>query len=103
MEISKKGFHVVIDEFQEVAELRESLQIEGIMRFHIQTHRNASYFFVGSRRRILSEIFNERKRPFYRSAINYPLCPLPLDESTNFIVEQFKRGGKTCPEEIAKK
>ncbi|MGB9714983.1 MAG: AAA family ATPase [Thermodesulfovibrionales bacterium] len=103
MESSKKGFHVVIDEFQEIAELRESLQIEGIMRAHIQTHRNASYFFVGSRRRILSEIFNERKRPFYRSAINYPLGPLPLNESTAFIVEQFRRGGKICPEEIARK
>lgn len=103
MESSKKGFHVVIDEFQEIAELRESLQIEGIMRSQIQTHRNASYFFVGSRRRVLSEIFNERKRPFYRSAINYPLGPLPLDESTTFVVEQFKRGGKICPEEIARK
>lgn len=103
METRKKGFSVVIDEFQEIAELRESLQIEGIMRSHIQTHRNASYFFVGSRRRILSEIFNERKRPFYRSAINYPLCPLPLDESTAFIVEQFRHGGKICPEEIARK
>ncbi|MDP2800149.1 MAG: hypothetical protein Q8O60_09770, partial [Deltaproteobacteria bacterium] len=39
------GFHIVIDEFQEIAKLRESLQIEGIMRSHIQTHRNASYFF----------------------------------------------------------
>jgi AAA+ ATPase superfamily predicted ATPase len=103
MESSKEGFHVVIDEFQEIAELRESLQIEGIMRSQIQTHGNASYFFVGSRRRLLSEIFNERKRPFYGSAINYPLGPLPLDESTTFIVEQFERGSKICPEEIAGK
>jgi AAA+ ATPase superfamily predicted ATPase len=103
IESSKEGFHVVIDEFQEIAELRESLQIEGIMRSHIQTHKNASYFFVGSRRRLLSEIFNERKRPFYGSAINYPLGPLPLDESTAFILEQFKRGGKISPEEIAGK
>jgi len=99
----QNGFHIVIDEFQEIAELRESLQIEGIMRSHIQTHRNASYFFVGSRRRILSEIFNERKRPFYRSAINYPLAPLPVDEAAAFIVEQFRHGGKNCPQEIAKR
>ncbi len=99
----QNGFHIVIDEFQEIAELRESLQIEGMMRSHIQTHRNASYFFVGSRRRILSEIFNERKRPFYRSAINYPLAPLPVDEAAAFIVEQFRHGGKNCPQEIAKR
>jgi hypothetical protein len=100
---SKEGFHIVFDEFQEIVELRESLQIEGTMRSHIQTHRNASYFFVGSRRRILNEIFNERKRPFYRSAINFPLNPLPIDAALSFIIEQFKNGGKTCPYEIAKK
>jgi AAA+ ATPase superfamily predicted ATPase len=99
----KKGCHIVFDEFQEIVELRDSLRIEGIMRSHVQTHANASYFFVGSRRRILSDIFNEKKRPFYRSAINYPLQPLPADEAAEFIIEQFKRGGKICPDEIAKK
>lgn len=99
----EKGIHVVFDEFQEIAELRGSLQIEGIMRSHIQTHSKASYFFVGSRRRLLSDIFNERKRPFYRSAISYPLGPLPIDDCIDFIVEQFKIGGKSCPDEIARK
>ena len=75
------GFHIVFDEFQEISELRESRQIEGILRSHIQTHENASYFFVGSRRRLLLEIFNEQKRPFYKSAINYALGPLPKDEA----------------------
>jgi AAA+ ATPase superfamily predicted ATPase len=99
----KKGVHIIFDEFQEIAELRESLQIEGTLRSHIQTHSQASYFFVGSRRRVLKEIFNSRKRPFYRSSINFPLGPLPFEEGVHFIMKQFKRGGKSCPEEIAKK
>jgi AAA+ ATPase superfamily predicted ATPase len=99
----KKGVHIVFDEFQEIAELRESLQIEGTLRSHIQTHSHASYFFVGSRRRVLNDIFNTRKRPFYRSSINFPLGPLPFEEGVHFIVEQFKRGGKSCSEEIGKK
>lgn len=99
----KKGVHIVFDEFQEIAELRESLQIEGTLRSHVQTHSQASYFFVGSRRRVLNEIFNTRKRPFYRSAINFPLGPLPFEEGVHFIVEQFKRGGKSCSEEIGKR
>lgn len=103
MSSSKEGFHIVLDEFQEISELRESLQIEGTMRSHIQSHRNSSYFFVGSRRRILKDIFNERKRPFYRSAVNFPLSPLPIDEAVTFIVEQFKKGGKSCPVEIARR
>lgn len=98
-----KRVHIVFDEFQEISELRESLKLEGLLRSHIQTHSNASYFFVGSRRRVLRDMFNEKKRPFYRSSINYPLGPLPIDESIDFIVDQFKRGGKTCPLEIAKK
>lgn len=98
-----KGVHIVFDEFQEISELNESLQLEGLLRSHIQTHSNASYFFVGSRRRVLRDMFNEKKRPFYRSSINYPLGPLPIDESINFIMEQFKRGGKICPMEIAQK
>lgn len=98
-----QSFSIAIGEFQEIVELKESLQIEGIMRSHIQTHGNASYLFVGSRRRILKDMFNERKRPFYRSAINYPLSPLPADEAALFIQVQFKKAGKNCPDRIAKK
>ncbi|MEW6184776.1 MAG: ATP-binding protein [Thermodesulfobacteriota bacterium] len=100
---AKKGVHIVFDEFQEITELRGSLQIEGRLRSHIQTHTQASYFFVGSRRRLLNDIFNSRKRPFYRSSISFPLPPLPVEEGVRFIIEQFKCGGKTCPEMIGKK
>ncbi len=100
---SGQGMHIVLDEFQEIGELRESLQVEGVMRSHVQTHERASYFFVGSRRRMLKDIFNERKRPFYQSAVNFPLGPLPQEESVAFIVAQFGKGGKRCSEEIARK
>ncbi len=99
----EKGCHIVFDEFQEIVELQEALQVEGIMRSHIQTHANASYFFVGSRRRILNDMFNEKKRPFYRSAINYSLTPLPAEEAVGFITQQFKVGGKVCSKELAGK
>jgi len=95
------GFHIVLDEFQEITELRESKQIEGILRSQIQTHRNVSYFFVGSRRRILLDIFNDEKRPFYKSAINYALGPLPKKEGVTFILERFSAAGKKCSPQIA--
>ncbi|MBP7526912.1 MAG: ATP-binding protein [Syntrophorhabdaceae bacterium] len=97
----KKGFHVVFDEFQEIIQLPDSLKIEGVMRSHVQGHSNVSYFFVGSRRRLLMDIFNGSKRAFYKSAINYPLPPLPKEEAITFIVERFLAGGKKCPEEMA--
>lgn len=86
--------HIVFDEFQEITDLKER-RIEGIIRKHIQTHQT-SYFFVGSRRRILLDMFNQRNRPFYQSAIIYPLEPLPHEELTSFLIEQFKLGGKNC-------
>lgn len=95
------GFFVVLDEFQEITELRESKQIEGALRSQIQNHRNVSYFFVGSRRRILLDIFNDERRPFYKSAINYALERLPKKEAIDFVIERFRAGGKMCPPDIA--
>ncbi len=96
-------FNITIDEFQEIVDLKDSRTIEGIMRNHIQTHTNASYFFVGSRRRLLKDIFNEEKRAFYHSAINFELKPLPESDAADFIVSRFKEAGKSCPREIAER
>ena len=96
----KKVCHIAFDEFQELKELKDEA-VEGILRRHIQEHQ-ASYFFVGSRRRILLEMFNQRSRPFYQSAIMYPLKPLPHEELATFLVQQFKGGGKGCSRKLAK-
>ena len=74
--------------------------IEGIMRAHIQ-HQQASYFFVGSRRRVLLEMFNQGRRPFFQSAVNFELTTLPHDELTDFLSRRFRAGGKQCSREIA--
>lgn len=93
--------HIVFDEFQEITELKKT-PVEGLLRKHIQAHQ-ASYFFVGSRRRILVDIFSQRSRPFYQSAIMYPLQALPHGELTAFLVSQFKRGGKQCSKKMAER
>lgn len=99
---SKKPYNIAIDEFQEIVELKEAVFIEGVLRSNIQFHSNASYFFIGSRRRILADMFNNRKRPFYKSAVNFPLQVLPEEDLVNFLIEQFKTGGKRCLKECAK-
>jgi len=92
--------HVALDEFQEIVVLHEALQIEGAMRTYMHQSQ-ASYFFIGSRRRVLLGIFNERQRPFFRSAINYPLKSLPPEELTQFIAGQLRENSKKCPTGIA--
>src|SRR4030043_698223 len=98
---TKSLVHVALDEFQEIVTLKEALQVEGIMRTHIQ-QLQASHFFIGSRRRILLGIFNERQRPFFQSAINYPLKTLPVDELVEFIAKQFTKNKRKCTQDMAR-
>jgi AAA+ ATPase superfamily predicted ATPase len=96
----KMPVHIAFDEFQELTEIENSLSIEGILRQYIQ-QIPCSFFFIGSRRRLLIEMFNARKRPFFQSALNYQLKPLPAAEIIEFIVKQFKQNGKIILEEHA--
>ena len=87
--------HIALDEFQEIVTLKEACRIEATMRTHIHRH-SASYFFIGSRRRVLLGIFNEAQRPFFQSALNYPLKRLPPEELTAFVARQFNENGRRC-------
>lgn len=92
---------IALDEFQEITELSESRKIEGILRSHIQRHRDIAYFFIGSRRRILKDMFSNKGRPFYKSAFSYALKEIPKDDFSSYIVKKFKDTGKSCPKETA--
>lgn len=98
---SGKKIQIVFDEFQDITELGDP-NIEGILRSHIQ-QQEVSYFFVGSRRRILLEMFTDKRRPLFQSAINYPLQPLPDTELAEFIIRKFNSGGKKCSRKFASK
>jgi AAA+ ATPase superfamily predicted ATPase len=97
------GAFVVMDEFQEIVDIPESAKIEGLLRTHIQTHSNAAYCFAGSRRRILADMFNSKKRPFYQSAVSMPLAPLPEEEAEEFIISRFLEANTSCPKELCKR
>ena len=92
---------IVMDEFQEVAELLPNDQFERVMRSVIQNHTNISYIFLGSRYHMLRRMFTERNRPFYKSALAMVLDKPPLDESVDFVVSRFASGGITVSREVA--
>jgi hypothetical protein len=94
---------IALDEFQEITELPESKKIEGILRSHIQFHKEIAYFYVGSRRRILNDMFLNKSRPFYKSAFSYTLKEIAKEAFVSYIEKRFKDTGKTCPKEIAQK
>jgi len=90
---------IALDEFQDISDFKDP-RVEATLREHIQ-HHQASFIFLGSRRRLLQDIFTNSGRPFYQSAIMRELSPLPRQELGRFISDQFETGGKTCPPEIA--
>jgi hypothetical protein len=91
---------IALDEFQEITELPESKKIEGILRSHIQFQKEIAYFFVGSRRRILNDMFLNKSRPFYKSAFPYVLKEIPREDFVPHIQGRFRDTGKSCPPEV---
>jgi hypothetical protein len=86
--------HIVLDEFQEISEIDHTVRIEGRLRHYIQ-RMTCGFVFVGSRRRILLEMFSDRKRPFFQSSIHYELKALPQRDLIDFIVSRFAGAGKS--------
>lgn len=100
--LSGKGRAVVVfDEFQEVKELLPDDGFERTMRSAVQSHRNVSYIFLGSRHHLLRRMFTDHNRPFYRSAVTIQLDKPPLEESVRFVVDRFASAGKTIAPETA--
>jgi hypothetical protein len=92
---------LVLDEFQEITNLKESKKIEGMLRVGMQAARRVTFIMLGSRRRILRDMFEDRKRPFYKSAMIYQLPQIPATEFIPFLVDHFKAGGLDLTEEEA--
>ena len=100
---SDAKFNIAIDEFQEITSAKESDKIEAFLKQKIQVQENVSYIFSGSRQRVLIDIFNLKKRPFYQNSINMELKPLPFKEASDFIIKQFKDVDIDCSDDIAEK
>ena len=94
---------IVFDEFQEVKDLLPNDRFERVMRSAIQSHRNVSYIFLGSRYHMLRRMFTDHSRPFYKSAVTILLDKPPVEESVRFVVDRFARAGKTISREAAER
>ncbi len=102
--LSGKGRAVIVfDESQEVKDLLPNDGFERVMRSAIQSHRNVSYIFLGSRYHILRRMFTDHNRPFYKSAVTILLDKPPVEESVRFVVERFVSAGKAIARETAER
>ena len=72
---TKRQVYIAIDEFQQITNYPED-GIEALLRSYIQFAPNVHFVFSGSKRHLMTQIFNTPDRPFYLSTIGMGLEPL---------------------------
>ncbi len=88
-----------IDEFQQILEYPEK-NTEAVLRTHIQSLKNTNFIFCGSNQKMMHEIFNSAKRPFFASCSNLHLDfidkKIYADFITSIFVNNKKKITKQC-------
>lgn len=98
----RKKAVVVFDEFQQIGQFRTD-RAERVIRSLIQSHKNISYIFMGSKKHLIFDMFNNPNRPFYKSAKPFPLSKIGESDLIEFIQNKFKIAGKYLSQDLAKK
>ena len=99
IEEADKPCIIAIDEFQQIGEYAEK-NIEALLRTKIQKCHRAQFIFAGSKRHMMSNMFNSPSKPFYQSAISMGLEPIPVDIYSDFAMNLFEERGKHVEHEV---
>jgi hypothetical protein len=94
-------FVVCLDEFQHLASFTGYENLEKKMRASWQKHKNVTYCLYGSKRHLMTDIFNNPSKPFYRFGDIIFLEKISMLEWILFIVDGFERTGKQIRKENA--
>jgi hypothetical protein len=90
---------LVFDEFQEVISLDPRLP--ALMRAVFQTQPHVAHVYLGSKRSMMHALFNDVNEPFWRSARQMELGPIPAESFGDFIVERFASTGTRIDSRLA--
>ena len=101
LEEADKPCIVAIDEFQQIGNYEEK-NVEALLRTKIQQCKQTMFIFAGSKRHLMSNMFNSPSKPFYQSAVSMGLHPIPLDVYTDFAIRLFEERGKHVDGEVVK-
>ena len=94
----RKRVALVFDEFQEVIALDPRLP--ALMRAVFQTQPHVAHVYLGSKRSMMHALFNDVNEPFWRSARQMELGPIPADEFAEFIGRRFESTGMRIDPEL---
>lgn len=101
----ERGFRVVvcIDEFQQIAEFKDSKTFQKRIRGVWQLQENVSYCLFGSKKHLMNELFEKKSLPFYKFGDVMYLPKIGTADWTSYICERFAVTGKCISKELAEK
>ncbi len=88
---------IIFDEIQEICAYDPSGKIEKYLRAVVQHFKSTTVFFSGSLPTLLKEMFFNKKRAFYQSALRFDLGFVPISETTHYLASRFLLSGDTAP------
>ncbi len=91
---------IAIDEFQQITKYTDDLDMEALLRTHIQRCPNANFVFSGSHRHLMGAMFSSPSRPFYQSATLMNLSPISLEKYSEFCRNNFEKAGKSLGSDV---
>lgn len=90
---------IAIDEFQQIAHYPEK-NTDAWLRGIIQNLSNVFFIFSGSHQHIITDLFSNPAKPFYRSAQYLKIDKIPPEAYAEFIIKKFRKGKKSIPDEV---
>lgn len=101
----EQNVHIVvcIDEFQQIGEMPDSLTIQKRLRGIWQHQRHVSYCLFGSKKHLMTRLFQNRKMPFFQFGEMMFLDVIPTADWIAYIRSRFQHQGKQISEELARR
>ncbi len=94
LEEQPKPVVIAIDEFQQILEYPEK-QTDAWLRSIVQQLKNVCFIFSGSQQHLMTDLFANPERPFFRSTQFIKIGKLREDTYRDFILKKFRKHSKS--------
>ncbi len=101
----KKNCNIVvcIDEFQQIAEFKDSKTFQKRLRSVWQLQESVSYCLFGSKKHLMNELFERKSLPFYKFGDAIYLQKIGTPDWIDYICGRFEATGKHISRELAER
>lgn len=98
----KINFIICLDEFQILSSFPNYLDLEKKMRASWQRQKKVVYCLFGSKRHMMTDIFSNSSKPFYRFGDIILLSKIEEKKWVKFICQGFQKTGKSIADDDAR-